>query len=134
MRWIVVTKDNSGTPASAEGAADGFERFDVLYGDDAVCSPAFPGSDGARRHRVYLGHYLAPQGRSAHPRQRPVGGPTRTDSHLDAPRRDVPGVPAFFHVNAQSWSMWTTVLGAGGTIVLLPKFSASRFWRHLRRL
>ena len=34
----------------------------------------------------------------------------------------------FFHVNAQSWSMWTTVLGAGGTIVLQPKFSASRFW------
>ena len=34
----------------------------------------------------------------------------------------------FFHVNAQSWSMWTTVLGAGGTIVLQPKFSSSRFW------
>ncbi|SHN38414.1 class I adenylate-forming enzyme family protein [Cryptosporangium aurantiacum] len=33
----------------------------------------------------------------------------------------------FFHVNAQSWSIWTT-LGAGGTIVLQPKFSTSRFW------
>ncbi len=33
----------------------------------------------------------------------------------------------FFHVNAQSWSMWTT-LGVGGTIVLQPKFSSSRFW------
>ena len=33
----------------------------------------------------------------------------------------------FFHVNAQSWSFWTT-LGVGGTIVLQPKFSSSRFW------
>jgi len=33
----------------------------------------------------------------------------------------------FFHVNAQSWSFWTT-LGVGGTVVLQPKFSASRLW------
>ena len=33
----------------------------------------------------------------------------------------------FFHVNAQSWSFWTT-LGVGGTIVLQPKFSSTRFW------
>ena len=33
----------------------------------------------------------------------------------------------FFHVNAQSWSFWTT-LGVGGTVVLQPKFSSSRFW------
>ena len=32
----------------------------------------------------------------------------------------------FFHVNAQTWSMWS-VLGVGGTVVLQPKFSASRF-------
>ena len=33
----------------------------------------------------------------------------------------------YFHVNALSWSTWTT-LGVGGTIVLMPKWSASRFW------
>jgi crotonobetaine/carnitine-CoA ligase len=33
----------------------------------------------------------------------------------------------FFHVNAQSWSWWTT-LGVGGTIVMQPKFSSTRFW------
>lgn len=32
-----------------------------------------------------------------------------------------------FHVNAQSWTFWT-MSWAGGTIVLQPKFSASRFW------
>ena len=39
----------------------------------------------------------------------------------------------YFHVNAQSWSMWSTVLGAGGTIVLQPKFSASRFWEVIAK-
>ncbi len=33
----------------------------------------------------------------------------------------------FFHVNAQSWSLFS-VLGAGATAVLMPKWSTSRFW------
>ena len=33
----------------------------------------------------------------------------------------------FFHVNAQSWSLFS-VLGAGATAVLIPKWSTSRFW------
>ena len=38
----------------------------------------------------------------------------------------------FFHVNAQSWSFFT-VLGAGGTAVLMPKWSSSRFWDVVAR-
>ena len=38
----------------------------------------------------------------------------------------------FFHVNAQTWSLWT-MLGVGGTVVLQPKFSASRFWDVVTR-
>jgi crotonobetaine/carnitine-CoA ligase len=37
-----------------------------------------------------------------------------------------------FHVNAQSWSMFA-VLGAGATAVLMPKWSASRFWPVVAR-
>ena len=33
----------------------------------------------------------------------------------------------FFHVNAQSWSLFS-VLGVGATAVLMPKWSTSRFW------
>jgi carnitine-CoA ligase len=33
----------------------------------------------------------------------------------------------FFHVNAQSWSIWA-VLGVGATVVLTPKWSTSGFW------
>lgn len=32
-----------------------------------------------------------------------------------------------FHVNAQSWTFWT-MSWIGGSVVLQPKFSASRFW------
>ncbi|MHA7838410.1 MAG: class I adenylate-forming enzyme family protein [bacterium] len=38
----------------------------------------------------------------------------------------------FFHVNAQSWSIWTA-LGVGATVVLQPKFSASRFWEVIAK-
>jgi crotonobetaine/carnitine-CoA ligase len=33
----------------------------------------------------------------------------------------------FFHVNAQSWSMFSA-FGVGATVVLMPKWSQSRFW------
>jgi len=32
-----------------------------------------------------------------------------------------------FHVNAQSWAFWS-IMWCGGTVVLLPKFSSSKFW------
>jgi crotonobetaine/carnitine-CoA ligase len=38
----------------------------------------------------------------------------------------------FFHVNTQGWAIWT-VLGTGGTVVLQPKFSASRFWEVIQK-
>ncbi len=38
----------------------------------------------------------------------------------------------YFHVNAQSWSTWST-LGVGGTIVLTPKFSVSKFWEVITK-
>ncbi len=38
----------------------------------------------------------------------------------------------FFHVNAQSWSLFS-VLGAGATAVLMPKWSTSRFWDVITR-
>jgi crotonobetaine/carnitine-CoA ligase len=38
----------------------------------------------------------------------------------------------FFHVNAQSWSLFS-VLGVGATAVLMPKWSTSRFWDVVAR-
>ncbi|MEZ5238345.1 MAG: AMP-binding protein [Microthrixaceae bacterium] len=38
----------------------------------------------------------------------------------------------FFHVNTQSWAIWSA-LGVGATVVLQPRFSASRFWEVIAK-
>ena len=128
LRWLTVTEDNSGSPATAEQTAHGFAPFDVLYGDEADCpqrspdpmAPAgivFTSGTTSRPKAVVHTHANALWAARV--------GPSNISMH--------PGgvylvfLP-FFHVNAQSWSMWTTVLGAGGTVVLQPKYSSSRFW------
>jgi len=131
LRWIAVTTDDGGEAASPEAAeavaAGNFVAFDDLYGDEAayVDRPAepmlpagimFTSGTTSRPKAVVHTHANALWAARV--------GPTNID--IDNDGTYLIYLP-FFHVNAQSWSMWTT-LGVGGTIVLQPKFSASRFW------
>ncbi len=127
LGWIVVTDDNSGIAAAPEELAHGRDGFDSLYGDAADC----PVRD---REPLLPAGILFTSGTTSKPKAvvhthanalwAAKVNPTNIDLHPD----DIylASLP-FFHVNTQSWAIWS-VLGVGATVVLQPKFSASRFW------
>ena len=127
LGWIVVTDDNSGVAATEEQLAHGRESFSALVGDpaDAPQRPAdpmlpagvlFTSGTTSKPKAVVHTHANALWAAKVNPVNIEFGA---DDTYLAS-------LP-FFHVNTQSWAIWT-VLGAGGTVVLQPKFSASKFW------
>jgi carnitine-CoA ligase len=128
LSWVAVTEDDSGArPADGYVPSDDHLPFASLFGDagDAPtrsADPLLPAgilyTSGTTSRPKAVVHTHANALWAA--RQGPIAiDMTGDDTYLVY-------LP-FFHVNAQSWSIWTT-LGVGGTFVLQPKFSASRFW------
>ncbi|GAA3209539.1 class I adenylate-forming enzyme family protein [Actinocorallia longicatena] len=127
LPWIAVTGDDSGAEPAAGDADHGLGSFDELFGDgDSLpvrepdpMAPAgilFTSGTTSRPKAVVHTHANALWAGRVGPVNISLTG---DDTYLIY-------LP-FFHVNAQSWALWT-VLGAGGTVVLQPKFSSSRFW------
>ena len=129
LRWIAVTEDNSGEPASDEEreAAARYEAFGSLLGDAAAfawreADPLLPfgimftSGTTSRPKAVVHTHANAVWASRIGPRNVDLGGDDVYLIYLP-----------FFHTNAQSWSFFP-VLGAGATAVLMPKWSQSRFW------
>jgi crotonobetaine/carnitine-CoA ligase len=127
LSWICVTRDNSGEAPSEDEAAHGLEPFDALLtGGEAPArreaDPMLPvgivftSGTTSRPKAVVHTHANALWAGRVGPRNIDMTG---DDCYLIY-------LP-FFHVNAQSWSIWTA-LGVGATVVLQPKFSASRLW------
>jgi crotonobetaine/carnitine-CoA ligase len=127
LKWIAVTADNSGEPATADQAVSGLSSFDDLFADieEFIPRPAepmlpvgimFTSGTTSRPKAVVHTHANTLWGTRVGPDN--IGADPDSVYLIFLP---------FFHVNAQSWSMWS-ILGVGGTIVLQPKFSSSRFW------
>jgi len=127
LAWIAVTADNSGESPSEEQDLHGLDSFDALFGtvEEFVPRPAepmlpvgvmFTSGTTSRPKAVIHTHANTLWGTRVGPDN--IGADPDSVYLIFLP---------FFHVNAQSWSMWS-ILGVGGTVVLQPKFSASRFW------
>ena len=127
LAWIVVTDDNSGVPATDDESAHGREGFDALHGaaadapdrDRDPLLPAgilFTSGTTSKPKAVVHTHANALWAAKVNPTNIELGP---DDVYLAS-------LP-FFHVNTQSWAIWS-VLGVGATVVLQPKFSASKFW------
>lgn len=126
LGWIIVTDHDAGKPASGPDGVK-FSPFDSLYGDGDQLPAMRPAALDPMGVQYTSGTTSRPKGviwthantlwgaRQCATQQ----GLVDTDVHLTT-------LP-MFHTNAQAYSVLSS-LWAGGSIVLQPRFSASRFW------
>lgn len=123
LGWRVMTKTDNGAPAAPVTAV--FEPFAALAGEQVPDRPHDPwahfgiqytSGTTARPKAVLWTHANA------------LWGARECATHEDLRPTDVHLVHLpLFHTNAQAYSV-LAALWAGATIVLAPRFSASRFW------
>lgn len=125
LPWVVVTETDNGAPAQDDVTA--FEAFDSLAGD--------PGALASRPHDPWAHFGIQyTSGTTARPKAvlwthaNALWGARMCAQNEDLRPDDVhlTHLP-LFHTNAQSYSV-LAALWAGATVVLMPRFSASRFW------
>ena len=127
LGWVVVTDDNSGVPATEEQLAHGQENFSSLFGD-AAAAPVRPADPMLPAGILFTSGTTSRPKAVVHTHANALWAAKVNPTNIDFTPDDIylASLP-FFHVNTQAWAIWT-VLGTGGTVILQPKFSASKFW------
>ena len=129
LPWFIVLDDNSGEAPSAEEAAFAakYDRWAKLFGHGTE-APARPVEPMLPVGIQYTSGTTSRPKAVVHTHANALWGGRTGSQNLLMTSDDtyIVFLPCF-HVNAQSWSFWS-MMWCGGTVVLLPKFSSSKFW------
>ena len=128
LGWIVVTDNDSGEPAEAS-AGEPFASLSAGAGEVPALDP-----DPLRPVGILFTSGTTSKPKAVvHTHGNVLWAAKVNPTNIDFRAEDtyLAYLP-FFHVNTQSWAIWS-VLGTGGSVVLQPKFSASRFWEVIGR-
>lgn len=127
--WFVVFDDNSGEAAeSAEAAyAQKYPRWNSLFQQGSEAPARAPEPMLPVGIQYTSGTTSRPKA-VVHTHANALwGGRCGSQNLLMTPEDVYLCFLPCFHVNAQSWTFWT-MMWVGGTVVLQPKFSSSKFW------
>jgi crotonobetaine/carnitine-CoA ligase len=127
LKWIALIEHDNGAPPTSGNAPAEAEGFSALLGN-ADLAPNLP-TDPARPIGVQYtsGTTSRPKG-VLWTNANALWGAQVNAIHEDLRAEDVHLIfLPLFHTNALAYSLLAT-LWAGGTAVLMPRFSASRFW------
>jgi|SRR5690625_224702 len=131
LRWLAVTEEDGGEPASA-APPEGCLAFDALWGE-ADEAPERPAEPMLPAGIMFTSGTTSRPKAVVHTHANALWAGRVGPDNLDLRPGDVYlAFLPFFHINAQSWALWSA-LGAGTTVVLQPRFSASRFWEVVQR-
>src|ERR1700761_1356275 len=124
LRWLAVIAHDAGTPAAASSRSESFESLFADSSDRprrvtdplAPCSVQYTSGTTSRPKAVLWTHANA------------LWGAKVNAAHQDLHMSDVHQTYLpLFHTNALAYSMLAS-LWVGGSCVIQPRFSASRFW------
>jgi crotonobetaine/carnitine-CoA ligase len=125
--WIAVTETDAGAPVALSHLSPRVLPFSAINGD-AAHLPARPHDPTAPFAIQYTSGTTARPKAVLWTHANALWGAEMSAVHEDLGPKDVHLVHLpLFHTNAQIYSVLAS-LWAGGTVVLQPKFSASRFW------